>query len=199
MTIRLMNAMQERKAALKANGKSAFTLMELLVVVLIIGVLSGIGIPVFLNQRQRAFDATVQSDLRNTVTALESAFASNLRYPATAEDIRNVGGFSPSDNVTVWVFYTRTFDNETDVVGVHGGTVGAGANGYVLVGVHHQNLDRLWILDSNGGSTPVAINTSGDVETETIDGISTSVLVGNFTRGAADPFSPEAGSVRTGE
>ena len=67
----------------RARGDKGFTLIELLVVVIIIGILAAVAIPVFLGQRQKAFDAGVQSDLKNLATAAETTFVENLSYPAS--------------------------------------------------------------------------------------------------------------------
>ena len=67
--------------------ESGFTLIELLVVVAIIGILAAIAIPVFLNQRNTARDASVESDLRNVATVLETAYTQNGVYPAAGVDL----------------------------------------------------------------------------------------------------------------
>lgn len=47
------------------HDESGFTLIELLVVILIIGILTAIAVPFFINQRKYAVDATVQTDVVN--------------------------------------------------------------------------------------------------------------------------------------
>ena len=60
--------------------EDGFTLIELLVVTFIVGILAAIAIPTFLNQREKAWTRTVQSDLRNAAIVAEAHFADNLTY-----------------------------------------------------------------------------------------------------------------------
>jgi type IV pilus assembly protein PilA len=69
-----------RKAQEERDG--GFTLIELLVVIIIIGILAAIAIPVFLNQRKKATESSVKSDLRSVATEMETAFTSTGTYPA---------------------------------------------------------------------------------------------------------------------
>ncbi len=61
--------------------KTAFTLIELLIVVAIIGILAAIAVPNFMNAQVRAKVSRVKADMRNYGTALESYFLDQNDYP----------------------------------------------------------------------------------------------------------------------
>ena len=61
-------------------NRKGFTLIELLIVVVIIGILAAIAIPKFANTKEKAYIASIKSDLRNLVTAEEAYFADSVKY-----------------------------------------------------------------------------------------------------------------------
>jgi type IV pilus assembly protein PilA len=63
------------------ENEEGFTLIELLVVIIIIGILAAIAIPVFLNQRKKAVDASIKSDLRTVANEMETYYVDNQAYP----------------------------------------------------------------------------------------------------------------------
>lgn len=77
-----------------------FTLIELLMVVVIIGILVAVLIPRWGTTRERAFLASMKSDLRNLATAEEAYFYDNSTYATT---LASLVAFNPSTGNTVTI------------------------------------------------------------------------------------------------
>ncbi len=82
-------------------NRKGFTLIELLIVVVIIGILAAIAIPKFASTKEKAYLASMKSDLRNLATTEEGFFADNQVYTAIAAS--NVAGAATPDAATGFV------------------------------------------------------------------------------------------------
>jgi prepilin-type N-terminal cleavage/methylation domain-containing protein len=81
------------------RSKKGFTLIELLIVVVIIGILAAIAIPKFANTKEKAYLASMKSDLRNLATYEESYAADSAGKYFSGNGTAQ--GFTASQNVTV--------------------------------------------------------------------------------------------------
>jgi len=97
-----------------ASDESGFSLIELLVVMIIIGILAAIAIPIFLSQKQNAYDTQAKADVHGAALAEESYWADYQTYfaaptftAATEPAALNSEGFRMSSktvNVTILTY-----------------------------------------------------------------------------------------------
>ena len=134
----MLNNIQKR---LRAD--EGFTLIELLVVIIIIGILAAIAIPVFLNQRQKGYEASMKSDLRTVANEEETFFTDNNTYAAvtTASGKATVAGGN-----AVTVSTGNTITSKT-----------ADATGFCLDASSTKATSAVWSYQSaNGGLVKAA-------------------------------------------
>jgi prepilin-type N-terminal cleavage/methylation domain-containing protein len=109
-------------------NRSGFTVLELVIVMVIIGLLAAIAIPKFSSTKERATLTAMKSDLRNLVTVQEGYFVENLGYttnPGSAYKV-TTGNSMPTITITPdgWsALITST--NSTQVCAVYMGSTPA--------------------------------------------------------------------------
>lgn len=118
----------------RRNDEDGFTLVELLVVIIIIGILATIAIPAFLAQRSRANLAAMKSDLRNVASRAETFYTDNLTYNDFEVDAEYTT-FTSSPDVVLTLLPANT-----------------SSDGYCVSAVHPR-VDEEWRYWSTGSPT----------------------------------------------
>ena len=114
-----------------------FTLVEILVVMLILGVLAAIAIPVFLGQQEKAFRSVLVSDMRTLQMAQASrAVNGQPRYTDDLDDLRAEG-----------------FARSEPVVGVNVDLFDQGGEQEYVACLKHEGLDDWLVFNSLSGVT----------------------------------------------
>ncbi|MBM4185426.1 MAG: prepilin-type N-terminal cleavage/methylation domain-containing protein [Gemmatimonadetes bacterium] len=103
------------------NARShGFTLVELLIVVVVIGILATIAIPKFSRMREKPYIAAVTSDLKNLASQQEIYLSNQYSYAAALTDMPE---YRASDNVVISI--NEATGTGWAATGTHSGLAGA--------------------------------------------------------------------------
>jgi type IV pilus assembly protein PilA len=104
-----------KRVAARLNGESeaGFTLVELLVVMLILGLLAAIAIPSFFNQRDKAKDADAKAGVRTAQTAMETYATDHGGLYTPTPTVADLRGIEQTLNDVTLSAPTSTADSYT--------------------------------------------------------------------------------------
>jgi type IV pilus assembly protein PilA len=129
------------------SRRRAFTLIELLIVVVIVGILAAIAIPKFASSKQKAYIASMKTDLRNLATVQEAYFF-------------NANAYATQVSLPVGSFHASAGNSVSIISADQAGWSASATNAYVP-STSSPSICGIWFGD---------VTTSG-VAADTVEGI----------------------------
>ena len=136
ISLKLVRELVQRlKDKQQVNAHDAFTLVELLVVVAIVGILSAVALPNFLSQTDKAKATEAKTHLASTLKQAHAKFLEDGEDPETTNENMNSTYGTPLDNGTNFD-YTQRFNDDDNiwVVTATGNDNDSGLNGKEISG-----------------------------------------------------------------
>ena len=90
------------RTAAARSGEQGFTLLELMIVMIIIGVLAAIAVPSYLSSVRKAKEAVLKEDLHTMRSAIDSYTVDKSKAPQSLNDLVEAGYLKaiPKDPIT---------------------------------------------------------------------------------------------------
>jgi len=129
--------------------EAGFTLIELMVVLLIMGILLAIAIPTFLGVTGSAHAAAAKTNLSSAMTEAQASYTSNSSYTVTATEVKALTAETKA------MTFTATKSTKTSVISVDVSTTGQA----IVLATYQKSTNVCWMEVTNeSGATTSASN-----------------------------------------